>query len=62
MTHSYTTTTTTIKLFMDNIFKLHGILDNTVSDQDAIFTREKIFQVSGSKLLVSGAGHPQQMG
>jgi protoheme ferro-lyase len=37
MAHPYTATTVA-KAFMENIFKLHGIPQSIVSDQDKIFT------------------------
>jgi len=37
MAHPYTTATVA-KAFMENIFKLHGIPQSIVSDQDKIFT------------------------
>ena len=37
MAHPYTATTVA-QIFMDNIFKLHGIPHSIVSDRDAIFT------------------------
>ena len=61
MTHPYTTSTLAI-IFMDNIFKLHGMPHSIVSDRDAIFTSrfwQEMFQLSGTKLLMSSVYHPQ---
>ena len=64
MAHPYTTTIVS-KAFMENIFKLHGIPQSIVSDRDAIFTSnfwKEIFHLSGTKMLMSSAYHPQTDG
>jgi hypothetical protein len=37
LSHPYTAGTV-VKLFMDNIFKLHGMLTTIVGDRDLVFT------------------------
>lgn len=62
--HPYTAMTIAHK-FMENIFKLHGIPQSIVSDRDAVFTSlfwKEIFRLSGTKLLMSSAYHPQTDG
>lgn len=64
LAHPYTTATVA-KAFMENIFKLHGIPQSIVNDRDAIFTTnfwKEIFHLSGTKLLMSSAYHPQTDG
>jgi transposase InsO family protein len=61
LTHPYTASTVA-RLFMDNIFKLHGIPKTIVSDYDPVFTSnfwQEIFRLSGTELLMSLAYHPQ---
>ena len=64
MAHPYTAITVA-RIFMDNVFKLHGIPNNIVSDRDAVFTSkfwQEIFQLSGIKLMMSTSYHPQTDG
>ncbi|KAA8531351.1 hypothetical protein F0562_006060 [Nyssa sinensis] len=64
LSHLYTASTV-VKAFMENIFKLHGIPQSIVSDRDGIFTShfwKEIFHLSGTKLLMSSAYHPQTDG
>jgi len=47
--------------YLDNIFKLHGILKSIVSDRDTIFLSsfwQALFVVLGVDLLMSTAYHP----
>lgn len=53
------------KLFMDNIFKLHGMPTALISDRDKVFTsqlRQELFRLSNTKLQMSTAYHPQKDG
>lgn len=53
------------RLFMDNIFKLHGMPLRIVSDRDKVFTSrfwQLLFQLSGTELRMSTTYHPQTDG
>lgn len=53
---------TVAKLFLDNIYKLHGMLQSIVTDRDKIFTSEfwqGLFKQIRAKLQLSSAYHPQ---
>lgn len=53
------------RLFVDHIFKLHGLPKFIVSDRDPVFTShfwKELFRVSGTELLMSFAYHPQTNG
>lgn len=53
------------QLFLDNIFKLHGLPSTIVSDRDAIFTSlfwQELFKMLGTELCLSTAYHPQSDG
>jgi hypothetical protein len=48
-------------LFMNNIFKLHGLPQAIVSDRDKIFTSnlwKELFKLLGTQLHMSSAYHP----
>jgi hypothetical protein len=50
------------KLFMDNIYKLHGLPSAIISDRDRIFTSrfwQSLFKLAGTSLHMSSAYHPQ---
>lgn len=56
------TALTVAKLFMTNIYKLHGLLMALVSDRDKIFTStlwRELFRLAGVSLRLSSAYHPQ---
>lgn len=53
------------QLFMDNIFKLHGIPKSIVSDHDKILTSvfwKELFTSMGTQLRMSSAYYPQKTG
>lgn len=52
-------------LYMDHIFKLHGLPEAIVSDSDKVFTStlwQELFKIAGTKLKMSTAYHPQTDG
>jgi len=53
------------KLYMEHVYKLHGIPQAIVSDRDKIFTSQlwqELFKLSGTDLRMSSAYHPQSDG
>lgn len=49
------------KLYLDNIYKLHGMPQAIISDRDRIFTSQlwqELFRLSGTELRMSSAYHP----
>lgn len=53
------------KLFMENVFKLHGMPEDIVNDRDPIFTSklwQELFSMHGVTLSTSTAYHPQSDG
>lgn len=64
MAHPYTTTMVA-QVFVENIFKLHGIPSSIVSDRDPVFVSsfwKELFKLQGSKLCLSSGYHPQSDG
>ncbi|WVZ85511.1 hypothetical protein U9M48_032433 [Paspalum notatum var. saurae] len=64
LSHPFTTLQVAV-LFMDNIYKLHGLPQAIVSDRDRIFTSslwQELFRLSGTELKMSTAYHPQTDG
>jgi hypothetical protein len=56
---------TVAQIFMDNIFKLHGMPNSIVSDKDPTFIGnfwKELFKVQGTQLHLSTAYHPQMDG
>jgi hypothetical protein len=52
-------------LFMEHIYKLHGMPTAIVSNRDKIFTGlpwKELFKLSGTRLAMSFAYHPQSDG
>ncbi|XP_060178356.1 uncharacterized protein LOC132608338 [Lycium barbarum] len=53
------------KLFMENIYKLHGMPEDIISDRDPVFTSklwQELFSILGVTLNTSTAYHPQTDG
>lgn len=53
------------QLFVDNIFKLHGIPATIVSDQNPTFTSkfwQEVFKLQGTQLKMSSVYYPQTNG
>lgn len=53
------------KVFLDNIYKLHGLPKAIISDRDPIFTStlwRELFRLTDTQLLMSSAYHPQMDG
>ena len=62
--HSYTSASIA-RLFLDHIFKLHGMPKSIVSDRDPTFTSSfwlELFHLQGTQLNFSLAFHPQSDG
>ena len=53
------------QVFLDNIYKLHGLPKTIISDRDRIFTSQlwkHLFTLQGTQLLMSISYHPQTDG
>ncbi|KAJ1699965.1 hypothetical protein LUZ63_008477 [Rhynchospora breviuscula] len=64
LSHPYTAPTVA-QLFLDNIYKLHGLPTNIVSDRDPVFTSQfwkELMQKLDIKLNMATAYHPQTDG
>ncbi|XP_024156291.1 uncharacterized protein LOC112164308 [Rosa chinensis] len=64
LSHPYTAASLA-KVFVQEVFKLHGMPDNIISDRDPIFLStfwESFFKLQGTKLSKSSAYHPQSDG
>jgi hypothetical protein len=62
--HPYTTTSVA-RVFFDGVVRLHGIPSSIVSDRDPVLTSQfwrELFTLSGVKLNMSSAFHPQSDG
>ena len=61
LNHPYTASSVA-QIFMDQIFRLHGIPSSIVSDRDATFRSHfwtELFHLTGTKLKMSSGYHPQ---
>jgi hypothetical protein len=55
------TTSMVAQMFMDNIFKLHGMPHSIVSDRDPTFTNnfwQELFCIQGTQLHLNTSYHP----
>lgn len=62
--HPYTALTVA-RVFMDNVFKLHGLPQTIFSDRDPVFTSnfwKELLRLCGIDLLLSTAYHPRTDG
>ena len=53
------------ELVFENIYKIHGLPQNIISDRDVLFTStfwSRLHRLIGTKLLLSSAYHPQSDG
>jgi hypothetical protein len=56
------TASTVAQIFMDQVFKLHGMPHSIVSDRDPTFTSnfwQELFKIQGTELHLSTAYHPE---
>ena len=59
------TASTVAQIFMDQVFKLHGMPHSIVSDRDPTFTSnfwQELFKIQGTELHLSTTYHPQADG
>jgi hypothetical protein len=64
MSHPFTALSVA-KLFLSEVYKLHGLPLSIISDRDPIFTSnlwQELFKLVGTKLCLSSAYHPQSDG
>jgi hypothetical protein len=53
------------EVFVDNVYRLHGMPQNLVSDRDPVFTShfwQFVFKATGTNLKMSTANHPETDG
>jgi hypothetical protein len=56
------TTSIVAQIFMDQVFKLHGMMHSIVSDHDPTFTSnfwQELFKLQGTQFHLSTTYHPQ---
>lgn len=61
LAHPYTASKVAI-LFLQNVFKLHGLSSSIVSNRDPVFTShfwQELMKLQGVQLAMSSAYHPQ---
>ena len=49
------------QLFMNHVYKLHGLPKTIISDRDRVFTSsvwQQLFRLSDTKLMISSSYHP----
>jgi transposase InsO family protein len=59
------TALTIAKLYLNEVFKLHGLPSSIISDRDPIFTSklwQELFKLAGTQLCMSSAYHSQSDG
>lgn len=64
LAHPYTAVQVA-QVFLDNVYKLHGLPQSIVSDRDRIFTStvwRELFRLTDTQLLLSSSYHPQTDG
>ncbi|GJT49994.1 ty3-gypsy retrotransposon protein [Tanacetum coccineum] len=64
MSHPYTSVQVA-QLFLDNVYRLHGLTHTIISDRDKVFTSlfwKSLFQMLKVELKMSSAYHPQTYG
>ena len=64
LTHPYTALSVA-HVFLSNIYKLHGLPENIISDSDAVFTSQlwrELFKLLGIELKMSSSYYPQTDG
>uniref|UniRef100_A0A453DEU0 Integrase catalytic domain-containing protein n=1 Tax=Aegilops tauschii subsp. strangulata TaxID=200361 RepID=A0A453DEU0_AEGTS len=64
LAHPYTAASVA-KLYMNQIYKIHGLPGAIVSDRDPVFTShfwQELFRAAGTQLRLSTANHPQTDG
>ena len=55
------TAKTMAQLFLDNVYRLHGLPTSIISDRDKIFTSQfwqALFKATGTSLRLSSSYHP----
>jgi hypothetical protein len=56
------TATQVAKVFLDGIYKLHGLLQGIISDRDEVFTGtlwQELFHLTNTQFMMSSTYHPQ---
>jgi hypothetical protein len=64
LSHPYSAPTVA-KIFIDNMYKLHGLPTSVVTNRDPVFLSKfwkELFTIQGVNLLFSSAYHPQTDG